>query len=282
MTRVIFNADDFGASASINAAVLRAHREGVLTSASLMVTGDAAAEAIEIARANPGLAVGLHVVLVRGRSALPASELPHLVDSAGRFRDDAARAGAYYFFSRAARRELARELEAQLQLFARTGLPLAHVDGHLNLHVHPAVLPLLVPLAQRYGARGFRLPNDDIWLALKHDSSHALSKCATFAALRALSLWAAPKLGRAGLTQAERVFGLIQSGHMDRGYVLTLLEDLHGASAELYLHPTDGPRQDEQGPNPEDLATLLDPAVRGLVEGRGMRLATYPSLAEGR
>ncbi|MBC7293777.1 MAG: ChbG/HpnK family deacetylase, partial [Thermoleophilia bacterium] len=94
--RLVVNADDFGRSRAINTAVLEAHREGILTSASLMVTAPAAADAVRIAQANPNLAVGLHLVVLGGRSALPPQEIPHLVNSAGLFSRNAFWAGLRY------------------------------------------------------------------------------------------------------------------------------------------------------------------------------------------
>jgi hopanoid biosynthesis associated protein HpnK len=158
--RLIFNGDDFGRALSINAAIIRAHRQGVLTSASLMVTGDAVEDAVARARAHPTLAVGLHVVALGGRSALPPAELPHLVDLQGRLPGNPFLAGVSYFFNRTVRAELRREIEAQFECFLATGLPLAHVDGHYLMHLHPTVFSLLVPLAERYGGQG------DLGLAL--------------------------------------------------------------------------------------------------------------------
>jgi hypothetical protein len=91
--QVILTADDFGRSAAINAAVLRAHREGVLTSASLMVAGEAAEEAVALARETPSLAVGLHLVAVDGPTVLSQGEIPHLVDEWGRLPADPVRLG---------------------------------------------------------------------------------------------------------------------------------------------------------------------------------------------
>lgn len=71
MKRLIINADDFGLAGSVNLAVVRGFREGVLTSATLMVNGAAYAEAVEAARANPGLGVGVHLNILRGRPVLP-------------------------------------------------------------------------------------------------------------------------------------------------------------------------------------------------------------------
>src|SRR5207248_7825508 len=88
MKYLIINADDFGHSARVNAAILRAHREGVLTSASLMVAEPGWQEAVEIARQNPALGVGLHVVVTFDRAVLTAAEIPHLVGKEGKFGAD--------------------------------------------------------------------------------------------------------------------------------------------------------------------------------------------------
>ena len=164
MTRgaLVITADDFGLSRAVNAAVVRAHREGVLTAASLMVAEDAAAEAVAVARQLPSLSVGLHLVLADGRPALPPGEIPHLVGPDRRLEADPARAGLRWAASAAARRELAREIAAQFERFAATGLPLSHVDGHHHLHLHPAAFPAVAEHAARAGARGVRLTHEGL------------------------------------------------------------------------------------------------------------------------
>src|SRR3954468_5125041 len=91
--RLILNADDLGLAAPVNAAIETAHREGVLTAASLMVGEPAAAEGVEVARRNPRLAVGLHLTLTDGMPTLPPERIPALVQPNGRFRDDMAGLG---------------------------------------------------------------------------------------------------------------------------------------------------------------------------------------------
>jgi len=253
--QVILNADDWGRSPEINAAVIRAHHQGVLTSASLMVTGVAFEDAVRLARATPTLAVGLHLVLVDGRAVLPHKEIPHLVDSSGRFPDDALRAGLRYYFSRAARAELAREVEAQFERFAATGLPLSHVDGHQHLHVHPVVFNLLLPLAERYGAQGVRLPRDDLWLALRHDRRQAAAKVAWTIALGLVCCWCVARLRGRRLKVARRVYGVMQSGRMCEAYVVDALRCLRGPLAELYFHPSLAQQDKALGPNRDDLVT---------------------------
>src|SRR5579871_3178153 len=95
--RLIVNADDFGRSQSINQAVIRAHREGILTTASLMVNEAPCAEAVELAKQNPQLGVGLHLTLLMGHSALPYAEIPGLVNEAGEFLNDPVKVGFRYF-----------------------------------------------------------------------------------------------------------------------------------------------------------------------------------------
>ncbi len=278
--QVIINADDFGRTAAINAAVLRAHRQGVLTSASLMVSGDAWEEAVALARATPTLAVGLHLVVCGGRAVLPHQEVPHLVDEAGHFSNDPFRTGMRYLCSRAAQSELARELTAQFERFAQTGLPLSHVDGHMHLHVHPTVFRLWLPLAVEYGARGVRLPRDELLLALCHDRRQAMTKAAWTLSLALVSRWCRRHLRRHRFALPRRVYGVLQSGRMEERYVLEVLRRLLGP-AELYFHPTTTPQHEALGPNPGDLATLLSPAVREAIAAGGLQLATYATLAPG-
>lgn len=288
-TQIILNADDFGRSASINAAIMEAHRQGVLTSTSLMVTGDAAEEAVVLARQTPTLAVGLHVVVVSGPAALPHDQIPHIVDQEGYFPGDPFRVGLRYFFSRTAQEELARELQAQFDRFASTGLALSHVDGHLHMHVHPTVLGLLLPLAVKHGAHGLRVPRDDFWLTLgynRHRAGINAVQAAVFALLcrRCLrSLVSFSSLhgdNRHPLAVADRVYGLMRTGQMQEAYVLRLLRRLSVSAAEFYFHPSTEPEGGALGPNPGDLATLLSPAVRLAIQERGLRLTTYPTLGE--
>src|ERR1700761_5356760 len=103
MIRLIVTSDDFGASLTVNEAVEQAHVHGILTAASLMVAGDAAADAVARAKRLPTLGVGLHLVLVEGRPMLPTSQVPDLVDATGHFRTNMVGAGITIFAKPAAR-----------------------------------------------------------------------------------------------------------------------------------------------------------------------------------
>jgi hopanoid biosynthesis associated protein HpnK len=282
--RLIVSGDDFGAAVEVNEGIVRAHTDGILTQTSLMVTGAAAAHAVELARAHPRLAVGLHLVLAQGRPAAHPHDVPALVRPDGAFRDAPIPTGIRYAADREARAQLAREIEAQLQAFAATGLPLAHVDGHLNMHLHPMVVPVLVAMAPRYGIRAVRLSHEPLGAALQWDARHAVRKAFEGIAFHALAAWAAPRLRAAGIGVADRVFGMHQTGHVDERYVLHLIATLPPGTSELYAHPAlrqapsmaaVQPGYDHEG----EVAALTSPRVRAALASAGVELTTYRELA---
>jgi hopanoid biosynthesis associated protein HpnK len=270
--RLIVNADDFGASATINQAVIRAHQEGILTTASLMVNGDAAQAAASLARENPQLGVGLHLTLVCGRSTLPANDIPGLVDANQCFPADPVRAGMNYFFRSTLREQLEREIAAQLEKFEKTGLRLDHVNGHLNIHLHPTIFRLLLARARGGRIRALRLTHDPLWLNAMigcpgrwtYRLSHALI-------YGVLCRWAKPHLKRASIRHTPRVFGLLETGSFNEQYLLRLLSALPAGEAELYCHPC-------VQKFPAEFEALTSPRARHLATQRGIQLIRYQDL----
>jgi hopanoid biosynthesis associated protein HpnK len=158
LKRLIVTADDFGLARSVNEAVEEGHRRGILTAASLMVTGEAAEDAVARAKRMPRLGVGLHLVLVDGAPVLPPERVPDLVGSDGRFPNDVFALGVRIFCRPAARRQVAAEIRAQLEAFQRTGLALDHVNAHHHFHLHPTVQRELLRLAPQFGVKAIRVP----------------------------------------------------------------------------------------------------------------------------
>ncbi len=156
--RFYFRADDFGLDTAVNEAVETAHRDGILTCASLMVGAMAAEDAVSRARRLPGLRVGLHLVLVEGRPVSPPDSVRDLVDEAGGFDNRMVRAGFRFFFRPRVRRQLAREIRAQFEAFRATGLRLDHVNAHKHIHLHPTVAGLILAIGREYGMTAMRVP----------------------------------------------------------------------------------------------------------------------------
>jgi hopanoid biosynthesis associated protein HpnK len=237
MKALIVNADDFGFSPEVNAAVLRAHREGILTSASLMVAEPHADEAARIARENPGLDVGLHAVVCRGRSVLPHAEIAPVVDAAGQFPQNPVMAGLRWFFARDLHRRLAAELRAQVERHLELVGYLNHIDGHLNFHVHPIVADILVDLAVEYKVPCLRLPRERVTVTMRLRRDHAARKLVEAMIFRTLSRRTRRLMRERGLESTDWLFGLHQSGHLDEDYIIAIIENLREGATELYFHP---------------------------------------------
>ncbi len=278
MKTLIVTADDFGADNSVNEAVERAHREGVLTCASLMVTGAAAADAVARARSMPSLGVGLHLILVEGVPALPAEHVPDLVDGAGRFRTDMARAGATMFFNPSARAQLRAEIEAQFAAFAATGLPLDHVNAHKHFHLHPTIAGLVMSIGQRYGMKAVRAPVEPIAMLrrvepVRHDAT-----------MRIADLWARQlrtRLRRRGLHVPDQVFGLAWSGAVTAGRLEQLARHLPPGVTEIYSHPAANDRYPGHCPGYryiDEFAALTEPRVRTAIDESGAKLVRFADL----
>ena len=271
MKRLIVNADDFGRSASINEAVVRAHREGILTSASLMMNEPPCAEAVALARQNPRLGVGLHLTLLCGHAALPHEQIPGLVNERGEFSDNPVAVGWRYFARPSLRGQLRAEIRAQFERFRETGLPLDHVNGHLHLHLHPAVLPLVLESATEFGVRHMRLTREPFWMDAFLARGRRLYRSA-HAAIYFLLSWKAQRgFRQSRIRHAERVFGLLEDSRVDETYLLKLLPVLPRGDSELYSHPSlDNFRH--------EFDALISPRVKERIGTAGIELIRYQDL----
>lgn len=268
---LIITADDFGLHESVNEAVERAHREGVLSAASLMVGAPAATDAIARARTCPDLRVGLHLVLTDGHAALPRKAIPDLIDIDGRFGDRMAYDGTRFFLLPWIRRQLTAEIHAQYEAFAASGLPLDHVNTHKHFHLHPTILSLMIAIGRSFGLPAIRLPNEagmplllKPWLAL----------------LRY-------KLDAAGIAHNDYIAGIRHSGKFDEAALLDTLACLPAQGVvEIYLHPAliSGAEIAASMPayrHADEFAALVSPRVRLVLDrlrGDGVRLGGFSDL----
>jgi hopanoid biosynthesis associated protein HpnK len=269
--RLIVNADDFGRSHSINEAVIRAHREGVLTTASLMVNEPACVEAVALAKENPKLGVGLHLTLLQGHSALPPERIPGLVNSRGEFSNSPVGAGMSYFFRRNLRKQLRAEIHAQFEKFRATGLPLDHVNGHLHLHLHPTIFKILMEDAEKLGIRHLRLTRDCLARSRRMVNGRWFYRASHAAIYGWLSSRARGPLRQRGIKHAQITFGLLQDSRVDEEYILKLLPELPPGDSELYSHPS----LDEFK---HEFDALISPRMMGLVKKLGIELIRYQDL----
>ncbi len=258
--RLIVTADDFGVSPEVNRAVQAAHRGGILRFASLMAKGPAFEDAVKIARANPGLGVGLHLEL--------CPDKPELW-------------GLKFYFQRSLRAFIEGQIRAQLDRCLQFGLRPTHVDGHFNIHVHPVVFPILAKASRAAGIPRIRLPGGEVGAGLSYawskgrwaDAAASLGLGGVFGALRR------QLAGRAeGLRVPERTLGLLRSGMMSEDYLLWLIDRLPPGTTEVYFHPSDDPASavtDRPTPTHRtvtELRTLMSPRVKDALAGAEIRL----------
>jgi len=281
---VIFTADDFGLADALNGAVVLSHRQGLLSCASLMAAGPRTQAALSLARTLPGLCLGVHLTLIQGRAVLPPKAVPLLVDARGFFPNNPVATGWRYFRQSRLLPEIRRELAAQIEVVLEAGLPVWHLNGHLNLHLHPRIFPVVADLAREYGIPAVRLARED-WrttLALAPDSP--LPKIAQGLIFALLCRRAARQARAAGLVFNDHLFGLTNDGRMTEAYLTGLAPRLKPGVTEIYCHPglyADpelrrwAPRYQHQ----EELAALLSPRLKATLAAAGVRFTDFRELS---
>lgn len=234
-----------------------------------MVGAPGTADALERARRNPSLAIGLHVVVVNGTPVLPPREVPDLVDASGAFPSDLVAAGVRYFFNPRARRQLEAEIRAQFGAFAQTGLRLDHVNAQNHMHVHPTVLSTIIRVGKEFGMRAIRIPREPFlpsWRSAHRDLRVRFGNSVLLAPWLALMQL---RVERAGLRHNDAVLGLSDTGHMGPERVRRLLAVLPRGVTEMYFHPELGG---------EELDALCDPDVLRMARADGIVSMTFAQL----
>jgi len=245
-----------------------------------MVAEPAAADAVERAHRLPDLKIGLHVTLVEGTPISAPETIPDLVDSEGRFPSDMLKAGFRFFFKPDIRRQLAREIRAQFEAFAATGLPLDHANTHKHIHLHPTVARLIVEIGRDFGLRAVRVPAEP---RVTGDGLEALGAGAGALALRLWTRQLRWSLRRAGMRVNDHAFGIAWSGAMTEARILDLLPRLPDGVSELYFHPATHltPRLARTMPtyrHADELNALLSRRVQRSIDHLGIRRTSFSAL----
>ena len=240
-----------------------------------MVASPGAADAVRRARAMPSLAVGLHVVLVEAKPALPPEQIPDLVAPDGHFRTDMGGLAVDIAFKPRVRRQVAAEITAQFEAFAATGLALDHVNAHKHFHLHPVIGAELIAVGKKFGAPAIRVPTEPVAIV------NGIEPAAAGLSASLLAQWTRVLRGqarRAGLTVPDAVFGLAWSGAMTRERLQGLLERLPPGVIEIYTHPAAGNQFAGHASGyryADELAALIDPDCIAAQRRAGHQLAGF-------
>jgi len=282
--RLILTADDFGMSMEVNEAVEEAHRDGVLTCASLVVAGDAAEDAIRRAKRMPTLGVGLHLALYGAPAQLSGTRAPEIAPDGVNLGDRPVRTGVAIMIVPSIRAQARREITAQFQAWRKTGLPLGHLDGHWHCHQHPALLTMAIGLGKPLGLRAVRIPHETYGLSRRiAGGQHSAARLGEAVSHYPLALWMRRRVRGAGLRTNDWFFGKTDAGAMDAGLLVQTIRYLPPGTTEIGLHPAIRPWRGRHAPPvgwraDEELQALKEPTVRELIRTSDVTLCRWADL----
>lgn len=276
------NADDFGLSPGVNAGVVEAHQDGILTSATMLVNAPHFSEAVELARSNPGLGVGVHLNLVRGRPLSPAGEVPDLIDRRGAFAPFRLRRLSPAFL-RQAELEYRRQIERALE----TNLFITHVDFEKHHAWQSRLYALARRLAIEYGIGAIRNLKEPLAWSIRRLGWPGWRRALMAAALRVGVEFRAS--GGETPAMPDYFFGQAHIGRVTGRTLVRLARHIPPGIGELMVHPgkpdVSAPSGDMGGgwlgrAREAELAALVSPRVRSAFAENGVRLVSYRELAD--
>ncbi len=292
MKSLIVNADDLGWSEGVNRGIAEAHRKGLVTSTSLLANGQAFASALQTARTNPELGVGVHLNLSDGPPTASVDEVRGLVNAQGNLEG-----GPEGLLLRIASRglelgEVEREWDAQIRKVREAGISPTHLDGHKHIQMLPGLFEIALRLAKKHGIRAIRVSHEASKLRALLSSGGdqktgvVLRQGVQARGLKLLARDARDMADHAGLVSTDYFCGIAQTGVMTREGVEQLLKNLPEGTTELMCHPgyadedlkRSGTRL--QASRQTELEILTDPHIRKLVATQGIRLISYQLIGE--
>ena len=287
---LIVNADDLGWTAGVNGGIAEAHRNGIVTSASLLANGEAFAQGAELARGTQGLGVGVHLNLSDGSPVSAPETVPSLLNDSGQFEGGPDGLLVKIATRRISIREVEIEWQAQIAKVRAAGVEPTHLDGHKHVHMLPGLFEIALRLAKRHGIQAIRVSHEasNLRAALSAGELRAsvvLKQGVQARGLKLLARDARMQADRAGVSTADHFCGIAQTGELTKEGVARLLRSLPEGTTELMCHPgyADAALRKTatrlQGSREKEVEILTDMGIRNLVASQGIRLIDYAFLA---
>jgi predicted glycoside hydrolase/deacetylase ChbG (UPF0249 family) len=275
--RLVVNADDFGLSPGISRGILAAHRDGVVTSTSLLGNVATLDEARALLAGTPRLGVGVHLTLVGGRPISDPTTVPSLLAPDGRsFHARGTELISAWARGRIVRAEVERELDAQVARVREAGIAIDHLDTHHHLGFLPVVGQAVEAVARRHGIAGIRSAVERPTLAWATDPRRGLEA----GLLTGLAWLTRRQLG--ARRHGPQSWGYVESGRLDEIRILEIIGRLGPGAHELICHP--GEEDTAPGEEPGryqragEIAALTSAKVRRALEQRGVVLCRWGEL----
>jgi hopanoid biosynthesis associated protein HpnK len=292
LKRLIVNGDDFGLAESINRGIIVAHRDGILTSTSLLANGQAFDQAVALSRAFPQLTVGVHLNITQGRPVSPAARIPTLLNPRGELH-----LSPFPLWTRLLMRQISlddihREFRAQILKVLDAGVTPTHLDGHLHVHILPPLAPVVIALAHEFGLRIVRCPTENLEGALPvlwkiAGAGIPVFKRSVIAyTVSALARRLRKQLRTAGLLCSDAFYGLAHTGSLDAKTLSALLDLVSNGTSELMCHPGYASAELESSggqltrEREEEVLALTAPEIKEAVARLGIDLTNFRHLQE--
>ena len=281
MKQLIINADDFGLHPLINKGIIKGHSEGIITSTSLMPSAPYFDEAVQLAKANPSLGVGIHLTLVGGVKPACTSGVNSLLTAGGVFAEDYTGFAKKWYTGSIKKNELVKELETQIEKVLAAGIKPTHIDSHQHMHVLPGIAGIVVRLCEKYGIKKIRMPGENIFWSGGFEvgmgrkiGRDGLSFCAMLAKGKAQS---------AGLVYPQHFFGMVAGGNLNAELVKNILLNLPESTSEIMTHPgfdsTELAKHFTWGYHWQDeLGAFLSAENKEIVREHGIKLINFGGL----
>lgn len=288
---IIINADDFGLSRGTNEAIKKAHKEGILTSASLFATTPGFEDALKAIKECPKLGVGVHLSLTWGKSVLPLSEVPDLVDKDGYFYPSYTRLILKSILKKNFIKQIEKEFCAQIAKVVSTGIIVDHINSQHHVHMIPKIFPVVIKIAQEYKIKFIRIPNERFFFAPFFPEFISPFIDTNFIKFILMKTFSVGKINKS----SSMFYGLLYTTKMNQKILKRILSKVEVGVTEIFLHPAefrlsksgnlfDFERQKalkfmkDKGREVE-LKTLLDLALKKLIEKEDIVLTNYRALA---
>jgi hopanoid biosynthesis associated protein HpnK len=283
--RLIVNADDFGLTSGVNRAIVDGNRDGLVTSATLMANAQATEAAIDMAKTQPSLKTGCHVVLIDGVPLTP--NLPSLTNGSSRFRSSLKQFALAAVRGQISALEIQREVEAQIGKIQARGVTLTHVDSHKHTHMFPHILRPVLRAACACGIKAVRNPFEPLRSWPRNMVLSTPGLWLRSAGVMAFQMFA-PEFRRAlkeeGLASTDGTVGIAVTGLLDQKNLLRILEALPEGTWELVCHPGYSDANLEAAgtrlirSREIELAALTSAAAKEAIARRGIELISYDEL----
>ena len=282
------NADDFGFTSGVNRAIVKAHTDGVVTSATLMANAPAFCEVKELSKQFPKLSIGCHVVLIDGEPVLPPEKVRSLTQS-GRFRDDLRTFAARALTGQHAAAEIAAEATAQIRRVQAAGVCVSHLDTHKHTHIFPTVLRPVLLAAAECGVRAVRNPfGPRISMRLSEllKRPHLWTRWAEMRVLGTFAREFHKTVHREGLVTPDGTLGIEVTGTLNETLFTAIATSVPEGTWEFVCHPgyNDSDLQSARTRLREsrevELHVLTSPRTREILARQGVELISYRDLVE--